>query len=87
MSRRRWALAIALALGAADVRPEEPPKPNARSNDPILLDYARSNPSCTSFTDLCRTCIRLSDQIHCSTPGIACIQQPWRCTSDQPKKE
>jgi hypothetical protein len=65
---------------------EEPAKPPAPSSDPQLLDYARSNPSCNGFTDLCQTCIRTADQsVKCSTPGIACVKQVWTCTEQHPE--
>ena len=63
------------------------PKPKVESRDPQLLDYARSNPNCTGFTDQCQTCIRAPDQsIQCSMPGIACVQQPWTCNQQKPRK-
>ena len=75
------------ALTAAAALAEEPAKPLTPSSEPQLLDYARSNPRCTGFTDLCQTCIRSSDNgIKCSTPGIACVKQAWTCTEKRPEK-
>jgi hypothetical protein len=78
----RWIPAVALVgLLSASSLAEESFKSEFRSADAQLADYARANPSCISFTDYCRTCVRTSDQkFHCSMPGIACIRQVWSCT-------
>jgi hypothetical protein len=87
MNRWTFVIGVVLAFVAADVRPEEAPKRDTPSSDPQLLDYARRYPACTAFTDLCQTCIRGSDRnIQCSTPGIACVRQPWSCTSPETQK-
>jgi hypothetical protein len=69
---------------------QQAPKPDALSTlaiDAQLLEFARSNPSCNGFTDLCRTCIRGTDrEIQCSLPGIACIKQSWTCTQHATEK-
>ena len=85
----RWMLAIGMIVLTAGTRAwaEDPPKPSAPSSDTQLLDYARDNPDCIGFTDLCQTCIRRDDQsIRCSTPGIACVRQSWTCTQQRPTK-
>jgi hypothetical protein len=86
MPRWLWTIAVVGVLsGTADA--EEPAKVAAPGPYSRLADYARTNPSCMSFTDDCRTCVRASDQsIHCSLPGIACIQQAWRCAQHSPEK-
>jgi hypothetical protein len=49
----RWVIAIAmLMLMTADVRTQDTPN-STPSNDPQLLNYARNNPNCIGFTDLC----------------------------------
>jgi len=78
----RWLPAVALlGLLSASSLAQEPSEGEFRGADAQLAEYARANPSCISFTDYCRTCVRTSDQkIHCSMPGIACIRQAWSCT-------
>jgi hypothetical protein len=86
MYRSILAIAI-LAIMAPHARSQETPKPDAPSSDPHVLDFARTNPKCTGFTDMCQTCVRTSDQgIKCSTPGIACVKQAWSCTQEQTQK-
>jgi hypothetical protein len=80
-------LAFAL-LGIASVAAQEPSKAERPSADAQLNEFARTNPDCISFTDLCQTCVRTADRnIECSTPGIACIRQPWTCTLQRQTKE
>ena len=76
----RAALAIAL-LGFASAAAQEPSKAEPPSAAAQLVEFARTNPDCISFTDFCQTCSRTSDQkIECSTPGIACTRRSWTCT-------
>jgi len=76
---------VGVLSGTADA--EEPGKFEASGPYSQLDDYARTNPSCISFSDYCQTCVRTSDQsIQCSMPGIACIRQGWRCTQNAPQK-
>jgi hypothetical protein len=84
----RSILAIAkLAVIGQHAWSQEMPKPEAPSSNPHVLDFARTNPKCTGFTDLCQTCVRAPDQsIRCSMPGIACVKQPWSCTQEQTQK-
>ena len=84
----RWMLAIGiLMLTATNAWTEDPPKPDTPSSDAQLLDYARDNPNCIGFTDLCQTCIRHSDQsIRCSTPGVACVRKSLTCTQQRAPK-
>ena len=83
----RSALALAF-LGIASATAQEPSKAERPSADQQLDEFARTNPDCISFTDLCQTCTRTADQnIECSTPGIACIRQPWTCTLQRQTKE
>jgi hypothetical protein len=83
----RSVLAFAL-LGIASVAAQEPSKAERPSADAQLDEFARTNPDCISFTDLCQTCARTADRnIECSTPGIACIRQPWTCTLQRQTKE
>jgi hypothetical protein len=82
-------LAIAaIALSTTGAHAQEPaPKPSAPAKDASLLEFARTNPGCTGFTDMCQTCVKAPDQaIRCSTPGIACIKQAWTCTLPLPEK-
>jgi hypothetical protein len=83
----RWTFVlIAIALPPLGVSSEEAPKPSVTLDHPPLLDFARKNPDCLAFSDLCYTCVRASNQsIQCSTPGIACVPQPWFCTQPKPK--
>lgn len=78
----RWMLAFGmLALATAGARGEEEPKSSILADEKGLLDYARNNPGCFRYTDLCRTCVRDADKvIRCSMPGIACVKQTWTCT-------
>jgi len=80
MSRWLRTIAVVGALsGTAGA--EEAAKVEAPVPDSPLAEFARTNPSCMSFTDDCQTCVRtLPQSIQCSTPGIACIRQVWRCT-------
>jgi hypothetical protein len=83
----RVALAFAL-LGIASAAAQEPPKAELPSADAQLVEFARTNPDCISFTDFCQTCSRTSDQkIECSTPGIACTRQSWTCTLQRRAKQ
>ena len=70
-------LAFAL-LGIAAATAQEGSTPELPSAEAQLDEFARTNPDCVSFTDLCQTCSRTAEQnIECSTPGIACVRQPW----------
>jgi hypothetical protein len=82
----RRALVISLVV-LSSAWAEETPKPDIPSSETQLRDFAKGNPDCANFTDLCQTCVRASDQsIKCSTPGFACIRQPWSCArTDQVK--
>jgi hypothetical protein len=83
----RSTLAFAL-LGIASAAAQERPKAEPPSADAQLVEFARTNPDCISFTDLCQTCSRTADQkIECSTSGIACTRQPWTCTLQRRTKQ
>jgi hypothetical protein len=57
MPRWLWTIAVVGVLsGTADA--EEPAKVAAPGPYSRLADYARTNPSCMSFTDDCQTCVR-----------------------------
>jgi hypothetical protein len=86
-SQVRSVLAFAL-LGIAAAAAQEPSKAERPSAEAQLDEFARANPDCISFTDLCQTCSRTAEQnIECSTPGIACLRQPWTCTLQRRTKQ
>jgi hypothetical protein len=43
--------------------------------------YFAQNPGCHSLTDGCIICMLGAAGAQCSTPGIACIQENYFCTS------
>lgn len=43
--------------------------------------FLRANPKCLEFNDQCSFCLVSEGRAECSTPQIACIKQPYRCTA------
>lgn len=43
--------------------------------------FLRANPKCFEFNDQCSFCLVCEGRAECSTPQIACIKQPYRCTA------
>lgn len=43
--------------------------------------FLRANPKCFEFNDQCSFCLASEGRAECSTPQIACIKQPYRCTA------
>jgi len=88
MTRATIAMALLMLSFAQAANAGDDSKPEIRADDRALVDFAHAHPACTSFTDLCRTCVRGTDgHMACSTPGIACVRQDWKCirsaTSDK----
>ena len=89
------AMAIALAGGlvlapAPPVAAQALPVPELPSPSPIaapapgtLADSLARHPRCRERTNGCELCIRdASGGVGCSTPGIACQPERWRCVTD-----
>jgi hypothetical protein len=48
--------------------------------------FGTANPACVEWTDGCRTCARdATNNISCSTPGIACLPQDIACKKERGK--
>ncbi|RWM10447.1 hypothetical protein [Mesorhizobium sp.] len=50
-----------------------------------LAEKMRENPTCQQFNDGCSICKISQGVASCSSPGIACIEAEWHCTSDPSK--
>lgn len=45
-----------------------------------LVSFVAGHPDCTGFFDGCQICRKQEGgSLACSTPGIACQKQAWRC--------
>jgi len=64
--------------------PELPPSGTTAAPAPgTLADSLARHPQCRERTNGCEMCIRdASGGVGCSTPGIACQPQRWRCVTD-----
>src|SRR5215475_6657197 len=76
------AITLLLMAGPAAAQSDAPsPAPPV----PSIQGYGDHDPSCTRWTDTCRTCERSADNVlHCSNIGIACQPAEVTCTARQP---
>lgn len=86
-----WAAALAVAMMASGVAMgevanggQEPlPVPADAMPQPernALMVFANEHQDCGSFFDGCQICRRQDNRsLACSTPGIACLREAWRC--------
>lgn len=50
-----------------------------------LVSFVAEHPDCASFFDGCQICRKQeSGSLACSTPGIACSKESWRCQEPGP---
>lgn len=58
-----------------------PPPVETEGEISALAAFLKDNPGCREMTDACQMCVRAAGRIACTTPGIACVKQAWRCTA------
>jgi hypothetical protein len=76
------AFLVALLILATPAWADEPkalPLPTAE--EPHVAALGLSDTTCLEWTDACQVCIRKTptDEIQCSTPGIACVAEKPFC--------
>jgi hypothetical protein len=80
LSLRRAGLLAVLLLFAAPLRAQDTPATPPPTELQTVQSYGAKNPDCLEWTDTCAVCKRGDDgKVACSTPGIACTQQPIVC--------
>jgi hypothetical protein len=82
-------LGLAVPVSGQPLAPPELPSANAAAApDPgTLADSIARNPRCRERTNGCELCARSeTGGIGCSTPGIACQPEHWRCVPEDKRK-
>ncbi len=73
----------ALALADEQTAPRMPKPDLPRAEAVSAPAFGVHNPACLEWTDSCRVCVREKGEIHCSTPGPACLPQALVCKRPQ----
>ena len=86
------AVAVALALGLAGAARAQAPSSPLPLPPPVeteaelgaLARFLVENAGCREMTNACQVCQVTEGRIACTTPGIACVKQEWRCLTRAP---
>ena len=72
-------LATVLIANFAPAARVASPPPASRASR-AALPSPDQDPACREWTDACVVCVRGTEGVSCSTPGIACVREAAQCT-------